>query len=80
MSVSPAERFATNMQRLRRLRGQSQDAFALHAGIHRTEVTKLESGKRQPKLDTIVKVAQALDVPLGELLAGIDDWGVRPVS
>lgn len=78
--MSSAEQFAANMQRLRRLRGDSQDKFALDAGIHRTEVTKLESGRRQPKLDTIVRVARALEVPLMELLAGIDDWSEQPAS
>ena len=64
----PAERFAANMRRLREKRGQSQEAFALSADIHRTEVTKLESGRRDPKLATIVKVAKALEVSLAELL------------
>lgn len=72
-AVDPAERFAANMRRLRDKRGHSQEAFALVADIHRTEVTKLESGRRDPKLATLVKVARALDVSLTELLDGIDD-------
>jgi transcriptional regulator with XRE-family HTH domain len=76
--VDPAERFAANMKRLRDKRGQSQEAFALSADIHRTEVTKLESGKRYPKLNTLVKVAAGLDVPLTELLEGIDGRNDRP--
>ncbi len=69
----PAERFAANMRRLREKRGQSQEAFALTADIHRTEVTKLESGRRDPKLATIVKVARALEVSLAELLDGVHE-------
>lgn len=71
--VHPAERFAANMRRLRDKRGQSQEAFALVANIHRTEVTKLESGRRDPKLATVVKVAHALEVSLAELLDGVDE-------
>lgn len=71
--VDPAQRFAANMRRLRGTRGHSQEAFALVADIHRTEVTKLESGKRDPKLGTLVKVARGLEVSLTELLDGIDE-------
>jgi transcriptional regulator with XRE-family HTH domain len=70
--VEPAQRFAANMRRLRGTRGHSQEAFALVADIHRTEVTKLESGKRDPKLGTLVKVARGLEVSLTELLDGVD--------
>lgn len=71
--VDPAQRFAANMRRLRGTRGHSQEAFALVADIHRTEVTKLESGKRDPKLGTLVKVAQGLEVSLTELLDGVGE-------
>lgn len=69
--VRPAEQFAANMKRLRDARGHSQEDFAHLAHLHRTEVTKLESGKRDPRLATIVKVAEGLDVPLDQLLAKI---------
>lgn len=69
--VEPTERFAANMKRLRRERGYSQEGFALHAGLSRTEVIRLESGERNLKLLTIVKVAEGLGVPLPELLTGI---------
>lgn len=71
--VQPAERFAANMKRFRERRGLSQEAFALEAKIHRTEVTKLESGRRDPKLATMVKVALALEVSLADLLDGIGE-------
>jgi transcriptional regulator with XRE-family HTH domain len=70
---SPAELFAANMKRFREIRGESQESFALSAGIHRTEVTKLESGRRDPKLTTVVKVAEALGVTVAELLDGVHE-------
>jgi transcriptional regulator with XRE-family HTH domain len=76
--VESARRFAANMKRLREESGHSQEAFALIAGIHRTEVTKLESGKREPKLGTLVKVAHGLGVSLNELLAGVGDRSEPP--
>jgi transcriptional regulator with XRE-family HTH domain len=76
--VEPAMHFAANLRRLRAERGQSQEDFADDAKLHRTEVTKLESGRRDPKLATIVKVARGLEVPLAELLVGIDDDSQPP--
>jgi transcriptional regulator with XRE-family HTH domain len=71
--VKPAEQFAANLKRLRDERGHSQEDFADLAQLHRTEVTKLESGKRDPRLATLVKVAAGLDVTLGELLKDVDE-------
>ncbi|MFD5601415.1 helix-turn-helix domain-containing protein [Leucobacter sp. NPDC058333] len=58
-------------RRLRELRAEggwtSQEAFALHAGLDRTYVSGIESGRRNPTLDVLVRVAGALNVPVSEL-------------
>jgi transcriptional regulator with XRE-family HTH domain len=35
------------------------------------EVNRIERGRRNPGLLTIIKLAKALDVPAGDLLAGL---------
>ena len=55
--------------RMRVARGESQEEVSLRAGINRTAVGQLERGERVPKADTLVKVAGALEVDAGELLA-----------
>jgi transcriptional regulator with XRE-family HTH domain len=69
--VEPRERFAANMRRLRLERELSQEALGYRAELHRTEVSLLERGLREPRLSTIVRVAHALKVSAGELLEGI---------
>jgi transcriptional regulator with XRE-family HTH domain len=39
--------------------------------LHPTEVTRIEKGRRNPGLLTIVKLAKALDMPAGDLLSGL---------
>lgn len=49
----------------------SQEAAAIRAGLHRTEVGLLERGERIPKIDTLIKLAAATSVPPSQLLEGI---------
>ena len=44
----------------------------MRSSLHRTEIGLLERGARVPRIDTLIKVASALEVPPGELLQGID--------
>jgi transcriptional regulator with XRE-family HTH domain len=69
MDVS--ERFGENVLRIRQARKLSQENLAERAAIHRTQISLLESGRRQPRLDTLMKLAGALEVPLSALVEGI---------
>jgi len=42
------------------------------AGLHRTEIGMVENGVRLPRVDTLLKLAFSLAVPVGELVAGIE--------
>ena len=66
-----AERFGLNLARLRQASGLTQADFAARTSLHRTEVSLLERGRRQPRIDTLVKLAGALSVDVGALLEGI---------
>ena len=57
--------------------GLSQQGTADRAGLHRTEVALIESGKRLPRLDTIVKLAGAVEVEPCALLMGMA-WELDP--
>lgn len=59
---------ALNMKRLRAERGWSQDALALEADLDRTFIAHVERLRRNISLDNVEKIAQALDVPVHELL------------
>lgn len=54
--------FAQVLRRARADRGCTQEDLAFEAGIDRTFVGLLETGKRQPSLSVIFALAQALEV------------------
>lgn len=56
--------------RARRLQlGLAQDDLAYLAGLHRTYVGSLERGERNVSLLNIVRIADALSMDVGQLLA-----------
>ena len=72
-----AERFGLNLARLRQASGLTQADLAARTSLHRTEVILLERGQRQPRIDTLVKLAGALSLDTCVLLEGIA-WVPEP--
>jgi transcriptional regulator with XRE-family HTH domain len=56
---------------LRLARGISQEELAHRSGLSRTGMGLLETGKRWPRLDTLVSVAEGLNITVDELLKGV---------
>jgi transcriptional regulator with XRE-family HTH domain len=69
--VTDLERFAANLRAAREQRGLSQEALARVGDLHRTEISLLERGQREPRLSTIVALARALEIEPAQLLDGI---------
>jgi transcriptional regulator with XRE-family HTH domain len=63
--------FGDRMRELRDREGVSQDALARSSGIHPTSIGRLERGGREPRLTTILKLADGLGVEPGELVNGL---------
>lgn len=63
-------RLGRNVRHLRLELGLSQEALAEDAGIHRTYVSDVERGARNPTVTVVDKLARALKVTPGELLNG----------
>ncbi len=55
----------------RLLLGLSQEELGDRSGLHRTYIGHLERGEVNPSLLNILKVAAALKVDAGELVAGL---------
>ncbi|MCV7052706.1 helix-turn-helix transcriptional regulator [Mycobacterium heidelbergense] len=51
--------------------GLSQEAAAVRCGIHWTQLGKVERGQRSLRLETIVKIADGLDIDAGNLVSGL---------
>jgi transcriptional regulator with XRE-family HTH domain len=66
--VSFGDRIRARRQEL----GWSQEALAFGAGISRTDIASLESGRRKPSLDLIARLAVAVKLDAGELVRGLE--------
>ena len=62
------QRLGLNLRRERVERGWSQEEFADRAGIHRTYVSDLERGSRNPTIVIVERLALALDISASDLL------------
>jgi transcriptional regulator with XRE-family HTH domain len=69
--VSLKERFSANLKRARQRAGISQAELGRLTELHRTEIYLLENAKRMPRLDTLLKLVCALEIPADDLLAGM---------
>jgi transcriptional regulator with XRE-family HTH domain len=67
------KRFGANLQRIRRNRGLgiSQEHLAMLTELHRTEIGKLEQGVVEPRLSTLLILAESLEVSLDDLVVGL---------
>ena len=61
-------RLGLNLKRLREEQGFSQEGFADHCGLHRTYISGIERGVRNPTVLVLDKIAKALRVRAGALL------------
>jgi transcriptional regulator with XRE-family HTH domain len=61
-------RLGQNVRRLREEKGWSQEDYAERAGIHRTYVSDIERGRRNPTITVLEKLAKPLEIAPGRLL------------
>jgi transcriptional regulator with XRE-family HTH domain len=64
--------FGRNVARIRNERGFSQDKLAEQANLDRTYVSGIERGVRNPGIRTVLRIARALGVSVGDLCKGVD--------
>lgn len=69
--MTVAQRFSANVRRHRKLPDISQGELATRASLHLTAVGMIERGTRLPRVNTVAKLAGALEVDPGELFDGI---------
>ncbi len=62
---------AKRIKELRLDEGISQEELAHRSGLSRTGMGLLETGKRWPRLDTLMSVADGLNITVDQLLRGI---------
>jgi len=61
--VSLTQTFGANVRHYRKARGLSQEEFADAAKLSVAMISKIERGETAPSLESVEKIAVALDVP-----------------
>jgi transcriptional regulator with XRE-family HTH domain len=57
-----------NLREARKRLGLTQEDVAERSGVQAGEVSRIEAGKRDPKVSTLEKLAAAVELPPGRLL------------
>ena len=71
MNREHLETLGKNIRQLRMDRELSQEALADLSGLHRTYLGGIERGERNVSLLNMVRIAEALDVSIAELVRDI---------
>jgi transcriptional regulator with XRE-family HTH domain len=69
--MNVAEGLGANLGRARRAAGISQENLSLLAGMHRTAISQIESGKRVPRADTLLRFCSSMEIEPNALYAGL---------
>ena len=62
------QRVGNNVRKFRREREVSQEKLAFDCGLHRTYISGVERGIRNPTVIVLERIATALEVPASKLL------------
>ncbi len=62
------KKLGAKIKDLREERNLDQKAFAFDCEIGRTQLHMIENGKTNPRLGTLLKIANALEISLSELV------------
>lgn len=61
--------FGQNVRLAREKKGWSQDRLSEESGLHRTYISGIERGVRNPTIEIVQQIAMALDIDTQELFA-----------
>lgn len=69
--MEAARQFGRNVRRERERLEMTQEDLAHAARVHPTQISNIETGKRNPRFLTITRLAKALGVTPGRLFDGM---------
>lgn len=61
------------LKELREKKGLTQEVVSGLAGVARTHLAMIESGMRNPKVDTLWRICEVLDLRLSDLLRQVEE-------
>ncbi len=69
----PTRIFGEVLQELRLQQSLTQDQLAERAGTERSHISALERAEKGPTLATILSLAEALKIPVGQLMGLVEE-------
>ena len=70
--MTPAKQVGRNIAEARKRAGLTQHQLGNRLFIHPNDVSRVECGRHGPRLTTLVLFARALEVPLTDLVRGVE--------
>ncbi len=70
--ISPEDLLGSEIARLRKRIGLSQEELGFRADVHRTYISQLERGLKSPTLNMILKLSRALKASASKLMATVE--------
>lgn len=70
--MEPLDAFSANVRRIRHERHLTQERLAELAGLHLTDIARIETRRRDPGIKVLAKIAYGLGVPPSRLLEGVE--------
>jgi len=59
--------FGKHLRALRESKGISQETLGLNIGSYQSTIIRIEQGKSNPKLMTLIEISKSLKIPLKDL-------------
>jgi len=72
MQVAPAMNIGDTIRNLRLHKGMSQGDIEKRTGLLRCYLSRVENGHTVPSLETLAKIAEAMDISLAEFFPGAE--------
>lgn len=76
--MTPGAVVGLNLTRLRREKGLTQEQLEERSEVSQQYLSGLEAGSVNPTVVILLRLARALDVAAGDLIAGLDEQAVLP--
>lgn len=73
MPDSVQQQLGRRVKQLRQKFGVTQEALADRSGLHVTYIAGIESGRRNPSLNSLASLAKGFGISLPELMEGVEN-------
>ena len=73
-------RTSDKIRQFRILKGYTQKQLAEKRGMYESQIRKYETGKANPKIETLQKIAKALEIPVSSLKGDLELAGDKIIN